>query len=242
MKDLIAEFKKIIDNSKKIVIFTGAGISYESGIPTYRGTGGVWSKYDPEIYANINVFIQDSSYYWNYFKDERYPTIKNAKPNIAHKKIVELEKKGKIYRVITQNIDGLHQQAGSSHVIELHGNTRQINCLKCKKQYSMDEIFEKLKKELPPLCSCGGRLKTNTVLFGESLPISALDEAETASKNCDLFLVLGSSLVVYPAANLPIIAKKNKSKLVIINIDPTPFDDIADIVINKSASEVLSKI
>ena len=238
----IKKFKEIIQISKKIVVFTGAGVSYESGIPTYRGTGGVWSKYDPSIYANIEIFMEDSSYYWNYFKDERYPTIKNAKPNLVHKKIVELEKKNKILRVITQNIDGLHQLAGSKNIIELHGNTRRINCLRCNKNYTLDEVFEKLKKEIPPLCSCGGPLKTDTVLFGESLPMDALIEAENVSKKCDLFLVLGSSLVVYPAANLPIIAKKNNSKLVIINIDPTPFDDIADIVINKNASEVLSNI
>ena len=242
MDFLHTKLKHIIDKSKRIVVFTGAGISSESGIPTYRGSDGVWSKYNPNIYANINVFLQDPTYYWKYFKDERYPIIKKAKPNDAHKAIVKLEKQGKIYRVITQNIDGLHQLAGSSNVIELHGNTKKIICLNCKKQYNMDEIYEKLKKELPPRCTCGGVLKTDTVLFGEPLPQHAIDEAEIASRNCDLFLVLGSSLVVYPAANLPVIAKNNGSSLVIINIDPTPLDDLADIVINQSVSEVLSKV
>ena len=242
MDFLHKKLKDIIDKSKHIVVFTGAGISSESGIPTYRGTDGVWSKYNPNIYADINVFLQDPTYYWKYFKYERYPIIKKAKPNDAHKAIVKLEKQGKIYRVITQNIDGLHQLAGSSNVIELHGNTRRISCLNCKKQYDMGEIYEKLKKELPPRCKCGGVLKTDTVLFGEPLPKHAIDEAEIASKNCDLFLVLGSSLVVYPAANLPVVAKNNDSLLVIINIDPTPLDDLADIVINHSVSEVLSKV
>jgi len=242
MDFLIDKLQKIINNSNRIVVFTGAGISFESGIPTYRGVGGVWSKYDPNIYANITVFLQDPTYYWKYFKEERYPLIKKAKPNDAHKAIVELEKKGKIHCVITQNIDGLHQKAGSSNIIELHGNTTKISCMKCKKQYDMDEIYEKLKKELPPKCNCGGALKTNTVLFGETLPQHALDQAEIASRNCDLFLVLGSSLVVYPAANLPVVAKNNGSLLVIINIDATPLDDIADLVINQKISEALSKL
>jgi NAD-dependent deacetylase len=242
VNDLYLKLKNLISKSKRIVVFTGAGISSESGIPTYRGTGGVWSRYNPNIYANINFFLQDSTYYWNYFKDERYQTIKNAKPNKAHYAVSNLEKQGKICRVITQNIDGLHQLAGSSDVIELHGNTRIISCLKCKKQYSMEEIYKMLTKKLPPNCSCGGHLKPNTILFGESLPIHALLEAEKASRKCDLFLVLGSSLVVYPAAQLPAIAKENNSKLVIINIDQTPLDNIADLVIHDNASKVLSKI
>ncbi len=242
MNQEIEELRELIGCSEKIVVFTGAGISSESGIPTFRGADGVWSRYNPDIYANIHVFMKDSTYYWNFFKDERYPIIKKAKPNKAHKAIVELEKQGKVYRVITQNIDGLHQLAGSTNVIELHGNTRVIKCLKCKKQYQMVEIYKKLEKELPPICSCGGKLKPNTILFGESLPQHALLEAELASQKCDLFLVLGSSLVVYPAAQLPLLAKKNKSHLTIINIDPTPFDEMADIVIHDSASKILSEI
>jgi NAD-dependent deacetylase len=242
IKNDVQKLREKIRKSNRIVVFTGAGISSESGIPTYRGSEGVWSKYDPNIYANINVFLQDSSYYWQYFKNERYPVIKNAKPNINHYSIVELEKQGKLNCVITQNIDGLHQMAGSSKVVELHGNTRMISCLKCKKKYSIDEIYSILQKEIPPLCSCGGKLKTNTVLFGEQLPSTALIEAEIASKNCDLFLSLGSSLLVYPAANFPIIAKKNNSFLVIVNLDATPLDDIADLVINDKVSNILSKI
>jgi len=242
MDKSIQKFKDLINKKEKIVALSGAGISSESGISTFRGAGGLWSKYDPNIYANINIFMQDSTYYWNFFKDERYPVLKKAKPNSAHYALVKLEKKGKIYRVITQNIDGLHQEAGQSSVIELHGNTRKISCLKCKKQYSMDEIFKKLETELPPICSCGGRLKPNTILFGEQLPQNALNEATIAAKNCDLFIVLGSSLVVYPASQLPKIAKANGASLVIINIDQTPLDSIADIVFNKKASEILSKV
>ena len=240
---LIKDLQDLVASSKKLVAFTGAGISADSGISTFRGAGGLWSKYDPDIYANINIFMQDSTYYWNFFRDERYPVIKKAKPNAAHYALVELEKQEKLYGVITQNIDGLHQIAGQSYVIELHGNTRKIKCLKCEKIYRWDEVYNQLEKELPPRCnSCGGRLKPATILFGEPLPQIALDEAVIAAKKCDTFLVLGSSLVVYPAAQLPVIAKENNAKLAIINIDPIPLDDIADVVIHDNASRVLSKI
>ena len=242
MEEAISKLKKFVSNSDQIVAFTGAGFSADSGISTFRGAGGLWSKYDPNIYANINIFMQDSTYYWNFFKDERYPVIKKAKPNAGHLALVELEKRGKISRLITQNIDGLHQEAGQSDVIELHGNTRKINCLTCGKTYSMDETYKLLKKELPPKCSCDGNLKPSTILFGEPLPQVALDMAMLASKNCDMFIVLGSSLVVYPAASMPRIAKRNGANLVIVNIDPTPLDKDADLVINDNASKVLSKL
>ena len=156
MDNKISTLKKFITTSDQIVAFTGAGFSADSGISTFRGAGGLWSKYDPNIYANIDIFMQDSTYYWNFFKDERYPTIKKAKPNDGHYFLVELEKQGKLYRAITQNIDGLHQEAGLSNVIELHGNTRKIYCLSCGKTYNLEETFKRLQKELPPRCSCGG--------------------------------------------------------------------------------------
>ena len=242
MDELIPKLKKLVSSSGQIVAFTGAGFSAESGISTFRGAGGLWSKYDPSIYADINYFLKNPTYYWNFFKDERYPVIKKARPNDGHHALVELEKRGKLYRVITQNIDGLHQVAGSSDVIELHGNTRKIYCLNCDKTYTMDETYKLLQKELPPRCSCGGVLKPGTVLFGEPLPQVALEMAKLAAQNCDLFLVLGSSLVVYPAASIPRIAKRNDAALIIINIDPTPMDDMADIVIHESASKVLSAV
>lgn len=242
MNNQISILKKILTNSKQIIAFTGAGLSTESGIPTYRGAGGLWTKYDPAIYANINYFLHDSTYYWNFFKDVRYPIIKKAKPNMAHYALVELEKQGKLKQVITQNIDGLHQIAGQLNVIELHGNTRQILCMECNKFFSIDNVYRKLGKELPPKCTCGGRLKPNVVFFGESLPEKALIEAEYYAKNCDIILVIGSSLVVYPAAQIPMIAKDNGALFALINIDSTPLDNIADIVINKNASKILSDI
>ena len=239
----VNELKKLIKASNYMVAFTGAGISAESGIPTYRGDDGVWHKYDPEKYANISYFLRDPSYYWNFFKDVRYPVLKKAKPNKAHIILAELEKKGILKCVITQNIDGLHQLAGSKRVFELHGNTRTIYCMNCQKKYSLDEVYEKIaKNEIPPKCTCGGVLRPDVVFFGEQLPVDVLEQAREESLKADLFVVIGSSLVVQPAASLPLIAKQNGAKLVIINKDPTPLDSRADLVFHEKASKVLSEV
>lgn len=243
MENLIEKLKDIFANSIHLIAFTGAGLSAESGIPTYRGAGGLWTKYDPGIYANINYFLENPSYYWNFFREERYPVIKQAKPNAAHYSLVKWEKEGKLSHVITQNIDGLHQKAGQSNVIELHGNTREIVCMDCNKIFSMEEVYKLLEYEFPPKCSiCQGLLRPNTVFFGESLPQKQLNEAMQLAQKCDLFLVLGSSLVVSPAAQIPKIAKDGGAALVIINVDKTPLDDISDLVIYDKVSKILSKI
>lgn len=242
-KENINKLKEIISNSKQLVAFTGAGLSAESGIPTYRGAGGLWSKYDPSKYADINYFMQDPSYYWNFFKEVRYPILKDAQPNAAHFALAELEKQGKLILSITQNIDGLLQIAGQENVCELHGNTRKIKCLNCDKKYPMEEIYQLLDEKLPPDCpGCKGLLKPDVVLFGEQLPQDELNKAYHAAQMCDTFLVVGSSLVVYPAAQVPVIAKSKGAILVIVNIDPTPLDGEADLVINMKASEVLSSV
>ncbi len=234
--------KDLIRNSHNLVVFSGAGLSAESGIPTYRGAGGLWSKYDPSKYADIQYFNQDPSYYWRFFKEERYPVIKAARPNKAHEAMVKLEQQGTLFQVITQNIDGLHQEAGQRKVCELHGNTRRIICLECNRGYHMDEIYQGLEKTLPPRCSCGGLLKPDVVLFGEPLPQEALNTAWQAARECGTFLVVGSSLVVNPAAQIPLLAKQNGSLLLIINIDATPLDKMADLVIHCPASEVFMEI
>lgn len=242
MVNQIKELKKLVKNSEILVAFTGAGFSAESGIPTYRGAGGLWSKYDPSVYADINYFLNDPSYYWRFFKNERYPVIKKARPNVGHFVLAELQKRGRLYKVITQNIDGLHQIAGVSDVIELHGTTRSFRCMTCDKQFTMDEAYKKIEVEIPPKCDCGGLLRPNTVMFGEPIPQDALNEAINAAQHCDLFFVLGSSLSVTPAAQLPVIAKESNAKLVIVNIDKTPLDHLADLVIHQSTSTVLQKI
>ncbi len=235
--------KELINSSTYLVVFTGAGISSESGIPTYRGDDGVWHKYDPEKYANISYFLKDPSYYWNFFKDVRYPVLKKAKPNKAHICLASLEEKGLLKTVITQNIDGLHQMAGSKNVLELHGNTRTIYCTTCKQTYSIEEIYKKVEKDqIPPKCQCGGILRPDVVFFGESLPFEVLEKAREESLKADLFMVIGSSLVVQPAASLPLLAKENHAKLVIINKDATPLDSMADLVFHERATVVLGSL
>ena len=243
MDKLIGKLEDILTNSTNFIAFTGAGLSTESGIPTYRGVGGLWMKYDPNKYANFHYFLKNPSYYWNFFREVRYPVIKQARPNAAHYALVKMEREDKLNHVITQNIDGLHQKAGQLNVIELHGNTREILCMDCSKIFSIEEVYKLLDQEFPPKCSnCRGILRPNTVLFGESLPQKLLNEAMHLAQNCDLFFVLGSSLVVSPAAQIPKIAKDRGTTLVIINLDKTPLDDIADLVIHDKVSNVLSKI
>ncbi|MBN1222846.1 MAG: NAD-dependent deacylase [Candidatus Aminicenantes bacterium] len=241
--DVIKAVADEIGKARYIVAFTGAGISSESGIPTYRGEGGLWTKYDPNRYANIHYFLEDPSYYWSFFRDVRYPMLKEVTPNRAHLALAEIETAGKLQSVITQNIDGLHQEAGSSTVIELHGTTRTIYCLECSSRYTMEDIFPRLKVQVPPQCpKCGGLLRPDVVFFGESLDSETLDLAYREVGKCDMLIVVGSSLVVYPAADIPVRAKRKDAVLVIINKDSTPMDDLADHVINERAGDVLPQI
>jgi NAD-dependent deacetylase len=233
----------MLAQAEYMVAFTGAGISAESGIPTYRGEGGVWHEYDQAKYASIDHFFEEPAYYWRFFRDVRYSVLQQAQPNEAHRVLARLEEADVLQAVITQNIDGLHQLAGSRRVLELHGNSRRISCLSCGAQYTMEEIYEQLATELPPICrACGGTLKPEVVFFGESLPPGALDEASVEAKRCDLFLVVGSSLVVQPAASLPVMAKRHGAELVIVNKQPTPLDGMADLVFHNSASQVLRAV
>jgi NAD-dependent deacetylase len=231
--------KALIDQAGYMAAFTGAGISAESGIPTYRGDDGLWNKYDPAKFADINHFHADPTYYWNFFKEVRYPVISKAEPNAAHQALARLEQNGVLFSVITQNIDGLHQAAGSKTVFELHGSTRRIICLKCGAAFGMDEVYAMLDTCLPPPCpDCGGTLKPDVVFFGESLPPQILEAAVREAGACDLLVVIGSSLVVQPAASLPVMAKRNGAKVVIVNRDPTPLDGLADLVLHQKASDV----
>ncbi|UCE41302.1 MAG: NAD-dependent deacylase [Candidatus Aminicenantes bacterium] len=241
--DNIKALASDIQNVQNIVAFTGAGISAESGVPTYRGEGGLWTKYDPSKYASIGYFLQDPSYYWNFFKDVRYPILKKVKPNKAHLALFEMEKAGNLKTVITQNIDGLHQEAGSTSVIELHGTTRTIICMDCSKKYTLAEAFAKLAEQIPPLCSeCRGILRPDVVFFGEMLNPEILQDAYAAAASCELLLAVGSSLVVYPAADIPLRAKRAGAKLAIINKGGTPLDSVADFVINEAAGLVLPQL
>ncbi len=242
MDKAIDQLNTIIKESSNIVAFSGAGLSAESGIPTYRGAGGLWNEYDPDKYANINYFLHDPSYYWSFFRDVRYPILRDAEPNEGHIALAKLEGLGKCTTVITQNIDGLHFEAGQREVIELHGNTRRFYCMDCSNTLTMNEAFDLVNREVPARCPCGGLVRPDVVFFGESLPDDALDAAAQAAAACDAFLVLGSSLVVQPAAQLPVLAKRGGAQLVIINIGETPLDDMADIKFDDSASVILSQL
>jgi NAD-dependent deacetylase len=243
MDEAILEAKTLLQNASRVVAFTGAGISAESGIPTFRGEGGLWTEYNPNLYADVNYFLSNPSYYWSFFRDVRYPVLARSEPNPAHHALVELEKQGKLEAVITQNIDGLHIKAGSKRVIELHGNAQVIACLQCHSEYPYEHVYQQVLVEIPPTCSeCGGLLKPKVVFFGETLPAEALEQANAAAANCDLLMVIGSTLLVFPAASLPVVARRNGAKIIIINLGQTDMDEIADVRIDAKAGEVLPKI
>jgi NAD-dependent deacetylase len=247
-KNLNAQINAVADmiiDSEKVVVFTGAGVSTESGIPDFRSPGGIWTKFDPDDFT-IHKFLhslETRKKMWQLLIGGGL--IADAKPNQSHLAVAELEKLGKLDRVITQNIDNLHQKAGNSaeKVIELHGNMRRVICLSCNKSYPPEEVVQRLKEEEVPDCeSCHGILKPDVVFFGETLPQKALTDAANHSANCDLLIVIGSSLVVYPAAYMPIYAKNSGAKLVIINISPTSCDNNADVLINSGAGEAMGLI
>jgi NAD-dependent deacetylase len=242
--EMLERAQTLVRGSTRILAFTGAGISAESGIPTYRDCeDSLWTRYDPDKFANIEYFYSDSSLYWRFFKDVRYQVIATAKPNPGHHALAALERAGRLSAVITQNIDGLHQAAGSREVIELHGNTRTIACLRCGRTYSMEEVHAQLQTALPPPCrACGGMLKPQVVFFGEALPEEALARAARAARACDLLIAVGSSLVVYPAAFIPLEAKRYGARLLIINKTATPADAEADAVLRDPAGEVLPRL
>lgn len=226
-------------------VFTGAGVSTESGIPDYRGPNGVWAR---QAIPHIDTIRTDDAARIEHWRDRRrrYPEMLARAPNAGHEAIAEFEAAGRLLAVITQNIDGLHQKAGNSddRVIELHGSTHVIRCTQCGRTYSGTEIQRRLEAgESDPRCPvCGGVLRTGTVLFGEALPERALRIAHAVAQATDLMLVVGSSLVVNPAARLPVIAKDSGARLVIINQSPTPIDDRADIRVEAGAGDTLSGI
>ncbi len=239
------EIEKVAELLKKkpyTVVFTGAGISAESGIPTFRGSTGLWSRYNPEEVVSLSGFKKNPERFWQFVKDTLFKL--KAKPNPAHYAISELEKIKIVKSVITQNIDRLHQQAGSRRVIELHGSMEYVDCLSCGKVYKWEEIEKKLNFQLLPICDfCKSiYLKPRVVFFEEPLPEEAMKEALEETNKSEVFIVVGSSLVVYPAAHYPYLAKKKGANLILINKEPTDLDFIFDIKIFGKAGEILPKI
>ena len=234
---------ELLSAARKGVAFTGAGASAESGIPTFRGEGGLWTKYDPVKVASIDSFLRDPSAYWAVSK-ERGGIALAARPNPGHYALAALEAAGNLVAIVTQNTDGLHQDSGCRRVIELHGSSRTVQCLDCGTREPRAVVQARLAVQMPPRCkSCGGIfLKPTVVLFGEPMPVLAVQEAFALARNADVMLVVGSSLVVHPAADIPLAAARSGAHLIIINAEPTPFDSLAELVIHGRAGEVLPEI
>ena len=232
---LYKEVARLMAERRQCVALTGAGVSAESGIPTFRSKGGLWEKYDPMVYASIEYFRKDPSKYW-LLRGEFIKNYDQYQPNNGHLALAELEQRGIVRCVITQNIDGLHKKAGSKNVIEIHGNLMEIICLTCGKGYKAPNVPD----GMPPHCSCGGILKPNTVLFGEELPMDVFMKAKEESASCKIMLLVGTSSIVQPAASLPYLAKQNGAKIIEINIEKA-FPDADHFIIEK-AGTALPKI
>lgn len=237
----LCEAAAMLRRARAGIAFTGAGISVESGIPHFRGEGGLWTMFDPYKVAHIDTFRRNPAEYWTYSLNHRRT---DAEPNPAHRALVDLERRGHLRAVVTQNTDGLHQKAGSTRVIELHGSSHAVVCLDCGARFPRAEVDRMNRKHCPPNCpACGGRfLKPTVVLFGEALPEGALHDSQALAMAADVVLVVGSSLQVYPAAGIPRLARAHGAELCIVNAEPTPFDELATVVIHGKAGEVLPEI
>jgi NAD-dependent protein deacetylase/lipoamidase len=238
----IARLRDLIDDASVIVPFTGAGISTECGIPDFRSPGGLWTRNQP---IPFDAFVssqemRDEAWRRRFAMEEKFA---QAKPGRGHRALASLYRSGKSPGLITQNIDNLHQASGidAGDVIELHGNTTYALCLDCSRRYELSWVKEKFEAagQCAPDCACGGYIKTATVSFGQAMPPEAMERAEDLTKSCDLFLAVGSSLVVWPAAGFPLMAKRNGAVLVIINREATEFDDIADLVVRNDIGDTL---
>ena len=238
------ELRKLFDAATRIVGFTGAGISTESGIPDFRSPGGIWTRYQPIQFQDFlaSEEMRRESWRRKFATDE---VMRKATPNAGHRAMARLVETGKMSAIITQNVDGLHQASGvpDSKVIELHGNSTYATCLDCGERHELDEIKRIFSKDetLPECIKCGGIVKTATISFGQAMPVVPMARAQEETMAADLFIVLGSSLVVYPAAAFPTMAKRNGAKLAILNRDPTDQDRIADLVVHDEIGPTMSR-
>jgi NAD-dependent deacetylase len=239
----IAKLNALVDAAETVLPFTGAGISTESGIPDFRSPGGLWTKYRPIPFDQFtaSAAMRDESWRRRFAMDAQFST---ALPGRGHLALASLYRQGKVRAVITQNIDNLHQASGIApdHVVELHGNTTYATCLDCARRYELPWIRERFEAggSAPDCPHCGGFIKTATISFGQAMPEAAMRRAEQLAVGCNLFVAIGSSLVVWPAAGFPLLAKRNGARLVIINREPTDFDEVADLVINGDIGTVLA--
>jgi NAD-dependent deacetylase len=228
--------RRLLAGSTRAVAFTGAGVSTASGIPDFRSPGGVWTRHAPVMYADFLASAAARRRYWT-ARREMYADFRNARPNAAHRALAELEARGRLSGLITQNIDGLHQEAGSAGVIELHGTNRRVICVACGRDHDVAAVYA--SEEAAPGCGCGGPLKAATISFGQALDPDVLEAAFALARSADLLIVAGSSLVVQPAAALPVAAAQAGADVVIANRDATPLDGLAAAVIHGPVEEVL---
>jgi NAD-dependent deacetylase len=243
LQDDIRRAADLLRRARHAVALTGAGLSTESGIPDFRSPGGVWERFRPIEYQEFLASHAARKEHWRY-KQATVPTMLAAEPNPAHRALAELESAGRLHAVITQNIDGLQQRAGSRRVLELHGTNLEALCLRCDQRVSIHAVLARLDagEEVPICAACGGWLKPATVSFGQSLPPDVLREAATLAEQSDCFLALGSSLLVNPAAALAGVAKRSGAALIIITLSDTPYDNLADVRIRAKVGEVLPQI
>jgi NAD-dependent deacetylase len=237
----IARLRELVNAADVILPFTGAGISTECGIPDFRSPGGLWTKYQPIPFDQFmaSSAMRNESWRRRFAMETQFST---ARPGRGHLALASLHRLGKVPAVVTQNIDNLHQASGfaADKVVELHGNTTYATCLECARRYELAWVKERFEADgRAPDCACGGYVKTATVSFGQAMPEAAMRRAEGLSASCNLFLAIGSSLVVWPAAGFPLLAKRSGARLVILNRDPTDFDDIADLVIRADIGQTL---
>jgi NAD-dependent protein deacetylase/lipoamidase len=242
LKTAVDELARLIESSDAIVPFTGAGISTECGIPDFRSPGGIWTRMAPIQFDDFLASQEMRNEAWRR-RFAMEDDFKGARPGRGHRALASLYKAGKAPGLITQNIDNLHQESGIApdDVVELHGNTTYAVCLGCSARFELAWVRQKFEvaQGRAPDCDCGGYIKTATVSFGQAMPEAAMERAEILTLRCDLFLAIGSSLVVWPAAGFPMLAKRNGARLVILNREPTEFDDMADLVIHDDIGTVL---
>lgn len=240
MTDLISKTAEILAKARHVVALTGAGISVESGIPPFRGPGGLWEKFDPMEVGHIRTFKKDPARVWNTLMAEMRGVLEKAAPNSAHTSLARLEELGILKTVITQNIDGLHQKAGNTDVIEFHGNFAWLTCMDCG---SRKETISVDMDVLPPRCKCGGIFRPDCVFFGEAIPEETLIRSREQAGACDVMLVIGTSAIVQPAALMPMIAHQSGARIIEINPEPTPLTtSVSMFIVRKRAGEALPAI
>ena len=240
MTSRILETAKLLAHGQNVVALTGAGISVESGIPPFRGKGGVWEKFDPMEYAHIDAFLEDPEKVWREFLALLKKTLDQAAPNEAHKGLARLEALGILETIITQNVDGLHQIAGNTDVIEFHGTFAAYRCMDCGSRRTANRIDTSC---IPPRCECGGIFRPECVFFGEMIPSHRLWRSEQTATACDIMLVIGTSAVVQPAALMPVLAKESGAKIIEINAERTPLTgQVSDLFLEGMAGDVISRL